>query len=209
MKNKVLACSAIVIIIGIIIVASLGFNVDVVYKDYFMIEVGIGEDFNIGDIKSITKDVLQNSSVDVEKSGNYQDNAIIKVREINDSQKVSLCNKINEKYGTEIKAEDIKVSYIPSIRLSDLVKPYIIPVVIATALILVYMAVRFSKLGIGKVLLQVVSLSCIAELLYFALIAITRYPVNRLTLPVAVIIYMTILTVLTGNFEKQLNVNEK
>ena len=63
--------------------------------------------------------------------------------------------------------------------------------------------VRFKKLGIGKVILQDVLMIIIAELLYFAIIAITRYPVNSLVMPVSLIIYVAIITTLTGIFEKQ------
>ena len=71
------------------------------------------------------------------------------------------------------------------------------------------MAIRFRKIGVSKVLYQAIVLTGLAELLYFSIIAITRYPLNRLVMPVAVVIYIIILTVLTGMFEKQLKIDEK
>ena len=108
-------------------------------------------------------------------------------------QKEQLITKINEKYGTEKKVSDMNATYIPRFKLIDVVKPYIIPVIATTVLILIYMAIRFRKLGTVKVLSHAITLTAIAELLYFALIAITRYPVNRLLMPVAIVIYITIL----------------
>lgn len=203
MKNKVLAVLAIIIIIGMIVIAAIGFNVDRNYKRYSLVEISIGKEFNINDIKTITDEVFQNSKVEIQKAGDFKDIVIIKTNEINDEQKETLNTKINEKYGTENTIENVKVNEISNFKLRDLVKPYIIPVIISTILILVYMAIRFKKLGIGKVILQDVLMIIIAELLYFAIIAITRYPVNSLVMPVSLIIYVAIITTLTGIFEKQ------
>ena len=52
-------------------------------------------------------------------------------------------------------------------------------------------------------------LTVVAEILYAAVIAITRYPVNRLVMPVGVIIYIAIVTVLTGTFEKQISTEKE
>lgn len=209
MKNKILIGLAIVILVGAILVAAVGFNVDASYKGYTLIDINIGQEFNINDIKAITDEVFGKSKVEIQKAGEFNDNVAIKVSEVTDEQKELLNNKINEKYGTENTLKDMKANYIPRFRLIDVVKPYIVPLITATLLILVYMAIRFRKLGVGKVLTQAIALPVIAELLYFALIAITRYPVNRLLMPVAVVIYITILTVLTGMFEKQLKTEEK
>ena len=70
------------------------------------------------------------------------------------------------------------------------------------------MIIRFNKLGAGKVVLQTLGMTVMAELLYFAIIAITRHQINGLVMPVSLIIYVTILSLLTGMFEKQRTVEE-
>ncbi len=204
MKNKIFAVLAIVIIIGIVIVATLGFKVDITYKGYHLIDINIGKDFNISDIKTITDEVFNNANVEIQKTGAYSDGVAIKVNEINDEQKELLNNKINEKFELENTIDDMNVNYIPRNRLRDIVKPYVIPLTVATVIILVYMIIRFRKVGPSKVIYQVISSIITAELLYSAIIAITRYPVNRLVMPVGVIIYISIITVLTGIYEKQI-----
>ena len=195
MKNKILIGLAIVIVVGAIIIATLGFNVDTSYKGYNIIDVDLGQEFNINDIKAITNDVFGKSKAEVQKGGDFRDVIIIKVTsDISDEQKEQLINKINEKYGTEKTVADINAVYIPRFKLIDVAKPYIFPVIASAVLILIYMAIRFRKLGTVKVLSQAISLTAIAELLYFALIAITRYPVNKLLMPVAVVIYITIIS---------------
>ena len=209
MKNKIFVGLLLVILIGIIIISLLGFNVDFSYKNYNLVDIKIGQDFNISDIEIITNEVFPNQNIEIQKAGVYSDNVAIKVNEITDEQKNNLNTKINEKFGLENKVEDIQVNYIPSYRLRDIVKPYIIPMGIVTVSIFVYMAIRFRKIGIAKVLIQTSILTIIAELLYMSIIAITRYPVNRLVLPVGVVIYITIITVITGMYEKQMSLMGK
>lgn len=209
MKNKILIGLAIVILVGIIITVAVGFNVDMCYRDYNLVDIKIGQDFNINDIKTITNEVFQKQNVEIQKAGVYSDNVVIKVNNITDEQKNLINTKINEKFGINNSVDDIKVNYIPSYKLRDIIKPYIIPLIITTVLILAYMAIRFRKIGIAKVIFQAVILTIIAELLYASIIVITRYPVNRLVMPVGVVIYITIITVLTGMFEKQKSLLEK
>ena len=90
-----------------------------------------------------------------------------------------------------------------------MIKPYIIPVLIITVLILIYMIIRFRKLGVVKVLCQTVILTLMAELLFFSLIAITRFQVNSILMPVALIIYLAMFTALTCIFEKQISAENK
>lgn len=209
MKNKILIGLAIVILVGIIITVAVGFNVDMCYRDYNLVDIKIGQDFNINDIKTITNEVFQKQNVEIQKAGVYSDNVVIKVNNITDEQKNLINTKINEKFGINNSVDDIKVNYIPSYKLRDIIKPYIIPLIITTVLILAYMAIRFRKIGIAKVISQAVILTIIAELLYASIIVITRYPVNGLVMPVGVVIYITIITVLTGMFEKQKSLLEK
>lgn len=209
MKNKILIGLAIVILVGIIITVAVGFNVDMCYRDYNLVDIKIGQNFNINDIKTIMNEVFQKENIEIQKAGVYSDNVVIKVSSITDEQKNLLNTKINEKFGLNNSVDDIEINYISSYRLRDIIKPYIIPLIITTVIILTYMAIRFRKIGISKVISQVVLLTVIAELLYGSIIVITRYPVNRLVMPVGVVIYITIITILTGMFEKQKSLLEK
>ena len=61
----------------------------------------------------------------------------------------------------------------------------------------------------NKIVAQLIGLSALAEALYVALIAITRFPVNRLVMPGAVTIYFVIVTFLTCGYEKQIKVDKE
>ena len=209
MKNKLFIGLAVVILIGIIVVAAFGFNVDYEYKHHSLIDINIGKEFNISDIKVITDEVFGKEKVEIQKAGTYSDKVVIRVSNISDEQKVNLNNKINEKYGIENKVEDMSVNKISSFRLRDVAKSYAIPLAITTVLIVIYMAIRYRKIGAKKVILQTLLFTVLAELLYGSIIAIVRYPVNGLVLPGTVVIYIAIITVLTAMFEKQVVIEEK
>ena len=210
MKNKILAGVAVIILIGIIIIAAVGFNLDTNYKEYKLIEIKIGKEFNISDIESITNEVFSKKKVEIQKVGDFEETVVIKLADsdISDDQKNTLNTKINEKFGIENSVDDITVNVVPKIKVFDLIKPYIVPIAIITVVVLIYMAIRFRKIGVVKVVVQTVGMTVMAELLYFAIIAITRHQINELVMPVALVIYVTILALLTGMFEKQKGIEE-
>lgn len=209
MKKKILALAAIVVLISIIVVAVRGFKVDYCFNAHKLVYIELGQEFNTKDIKAITDEVFPKENVVIQSSGVYSDNIVLSVNQISDEQKSLLSQKINEKYGVSTTAENIAVRSIPNYRLRDLVKAYIVPMLIAFAVAGVYIAVRYRKLGIVKVLVSFVSLTCIAEIMYFALIAISRFPVNRLVMPGALAIFFILTAYLVNGNEKQLKAEEE
>lgn len=204
MKNKFFALAALVVLVGIIVAAIFKFNVGYSYKAHTMVSIEIGQEFNEKDIKAITNEVFPKQQVEIQSSGVYKDILVLSVNEISAEQKEQLVSKLNEKYGIEINSEDIKPKYIPSYRLRDVVKVYIIPMLIATVAVIIYFIIRFRKIGIKGLLIQFLGLNIMAEALYIAILAITRFPINKLVMPGAVAIYFAITLFLTYGYEKQL-----
>lgn len=276
MKKKLSIIAIIITIIGIIIVAVKGFNVNLKYKAHKAINIPIGIEYNIEDIKSITNEVFGKEKVEIEKAGLYNDEVIVNVQNASDEQVENLKAKINEKYnikqnitisiGKEYNEEDIKtiakevfkkddvnvhkssedenyvvieseiiseksledlnnrinekyelqnttssigishvisVNEIGRVRLTDMAKQYIVYILIATIIILVYFVIRFRKLDSSKVLVKSVGLLALAELLYMAIIAITRYPIDKLVIMAAIAIYIIVITYLNKKFIDQ------
>ena len=98
MKKKLFIVAIIIIIIAAFIVAAIGYNVDIKYREHTSIIVPIGESFNEGDIKKITEEVFGTKDIIIEKSGLYDDEVSIRVSDASDEQIENLKNKINEKY---------------------------------------------------------------------------------------------------------------
>lgn len=212
MKKIVYAVLAVIIIIGIIVIATVGFNVDVIYSNHREVKVYVGKDYDINEVNQIVNEVISNEKVVINSVEKFNDSFVIKAKGISDEQVENLKQKISEKYeiSEENKDSMIKVSDVGSFRIRDLIKPYKLPVIIATVIILAYMAIRYKKLGIVKVILQEILVLAIAGSLLLSIIAITRCPVNRLFIPAGLTVY--ILTIITTNlqFTKQLeNIKNK
>ena len=82
MKNKIFLGLGVIILIGIIVVSIWGFNVEYSYKNNSSIFIEIGKDFNINDIKAITNEVFPKEKVEIQKTGSYSDNVVIKVNNV-------------------------------------------------------------------------------------------------------------------------------
>ncbi len=204
-KVKIIAILSIIIIIaGIIMIITKGYNFDLKYSDANRILLDIGTTFNNKDIKSITDEVLGNQKVMIQKVEVFEDAVSITAEEITEEQKTNLINKMNEKYGTTTKAEDIEITTIAHTRGRDIIKPYIVPFLIATIIIVIYMMIRYYKLNAFKVLLKTVCMVIYTQIMLFSIIAITRIPIGRLTIPMVLTVYILTLVGCTSRFENNL-----
>ncbi len=209
-KTKIIiAIIAVVIIAGIIVTLTAGLNFDLRYQESKSIQLYLETDFNISDIKQITDEVMPGEKVIIQKVEVYEDTVNITAKDITDEQKQGLIDKVNEKYGTELSADSIEVESIPNTRGRDIIKPYIVPFAIATLIILLYMAVRYRKLGVVKTLVKTVVISVVAQATLLNVMAITRIPIGIVTIPLVITVYLLTLVGLTTYFEQQLEKNKK
>ncbi len=200
---------AIIIIVGIIVTATIGLNYDLRYQETQRIELYIEKSFEVSDIKNIVEEVMSGTPVLIQKIEIYEDTIGIVAKDISEEQKEEIVNKINEKYETELVAEDIEIKSIPNTRGRDLLKPYILPFSIATIIILVYFTVRYYKLGIPKTLLTTIISLILSQVILLSIIAITRIPVGRVTMPMVIIVYLLMLLGLTNEFENKLKIEKE
>lgn len=208
-QKMIIAIIILIIIAGIIITATMGLNFDLRFQESKKVELYLGKDFEIKDIKQITNEVMPNQYVIVQKVEVYEDSVSIIAKDINDEQKQNLVNKVNEKYGTEISNDTTEIVTIPHTRGRDLVKPYILPFAISMIIILVYMAVRYRKLGVIKTVLQTIFVCILTQVVLLSIIAITRIPVGRLTMPISVAVYLLTLVGITSNLENKLKIENE
>ena len=210
-KNKlskntkiIITIIAIIILIGIAITCTIGLNFDLRYRDSKRMELYLEQDFNISDIKQMTDEVMPGKKVIIQKVEVYEDTVSITAENITDEEKQSLIDKVNEKYGTTLVAESTEIETIPNTRGRDIVKPYVVPFGIATLIILVYMAIRYRKLGVVKTLLKTIVIAIVAEMVLLSIMAITRIPIGIITIPLVITVYLLTLIGLTTYFEKEL-----
>lgn len=209
MKRIIYIVLAVVIILGIALTATIRLNVDIIYKAHEEVRVYIGKETDKKEIEAIAKDVLGNQKIVVSNIESFDDVFLIKAESTSDEQIENLKQKIVERYEIEDTESIITQNHVAKLRLRDLIKPYIslsyyMPILMSTVIILIFMAVRFKKLGSIKVLLQTVIMVVMAELLFLSIIAITRYPVNRYIIPAGLIVYTGTIIITNMQFIKSL-----
>ena len=198
MKNKIgIGIIALIIIIGIVVASIWGFNLGFTYSNHKEVDIYIGEEFENKEIYDIVKEIVGNQKIVIQKVELYEDMVAISVKDITDEQLENLNTKINEKYGIENKTEDILVTEVPSVSIVDIVKPYIIPAIISFALVMVYFIIYIAiykhqgnEINMPKALAETLIGIVAIQLLYFAILAITRLPINQFTMPIAAVLFV-------------------
>ena len=210
-KMKILAfiVSALIIAAGIAVILTIGLNFDIRYQEAKKIQLYLQKDFEISDIKQITDEVLPNQPVMLQKVEVFEDMVNIVAKDITEEQKTSIINKANEKYGTELTAESVEIISVPNTRGRDIVRPYIIPFGVATIIILVYMMIRYYKVGMIKTLFKTVLVLVMAQAVLLSVMAVARIPIGRVTIPLVLAVYLLSLVGLTTCFEKSLKEKKK
>ena len=204
-KTKILiALIAIILIAGTVMIFTKGLAFELKYQDNQKIELNIGKTFEEKDIKSITNDVFGKQPVMIQAIEVYKDAISITTTQITDEQKTELVTKINEKYGTEISADDVTIEDIAHIRGRDIIKPYIMPFSIATVIILVYLAIRYNKLNSLKVLLQTAGIIVLSQLVLLGIMAITRMGIGEVTISAILVVYVLSTYICTRKFDTDL-----
>ena len=93
---------------------------------------------------------------------------------------------------------------IGHLRGRDIVKPYVVPMLIATIIVLVYIGIRYSKLGVLKTVSTLLLRLIVTETLLLSIIAIFRISIGVYTMPVAILLYMGVILFTTISYENKL-----
>ena len=108
MKKKSLYIIMIIaVILGAIIVKVKGFNYSTLYSNHKRIEIIIGSEYDLKDVKKIADEATKSDNV-VRKSTLYGTSVSIDAKELSDDEITSLFAKLNEKYSKEYNIKDVK-----------------------------------------------------------------------------------------------------
>ena len=203
-KNKILyIITVLVIVAGIIVWKIKGFNLELQYSTRDQINLNNNTDINKEEVEQIVSEVLGNTRYFVQDVETFGNSVSIVADKITDEQKNQIIEKFNEKYGTKLKAEDVETVSIPFTRIKDVIRPFIIPGIVITIIILVYFFIRYNNIDKKKLLLKTVLYTIGTELLLYSIIAITRIPFGRIAVAGGVALYAIIITWLTAKFENE------
>lgn len=210
MKKSVLyVVIGLIIIIGIALGILKGLNYSLEYQANQKIELYIGKVVDRKDIEEITNNVFGKNENKVQIVEIFNDMVAITVKDSNDEQIENFVNAINEKYGVEYTKDDVEIIKESQMSILDIIKPYIIPIIIALALVVIYIAIRYHKLGFWKILLSTILWIIVIEALLYSVYAIIRLPVNAITIPIALMVFVFTVLGIIMNSENKLKLIKK
>lgn len=209
MKKIIYAILICVIIAGIVIIATVGLNADIIYSKNVELDIYIDSGYEKSDIEAIVKEVFPGERVIVQEIELFQDMVSVTIEDTRTDEELNtkieeLNTKINEKYEIENATEDITVTHNPRVKLSSLIIPYAVTLGISMVIILIYVGIRYKKLGIIKTLVTYVLSIGASEMLLLSIIAITRFSINRIVIPIGLLLLVVVITILGFISEKKL-----
>ena len=191
-KQMIFGIAVIVIIIGIVMKCMLGFNVGFVYGDYTRIDVYMSKAVELDEVKGIIEEIFK-GNYKIEYTDEFSDTVSIKAKGITDEQVKEIENKLNEKYEFEEGANHIVITTIPTMRVYDLIRDYIMPMVLSFVIVIAYFAIAFRKLGIYKSIIEPAISIILIGGVYVSLLVICRIPINEYVIPLGIFIYIASL----------------
>lgn len=191
-RNKkiiAIAIIALIILAGIVVVNIWGFNKELRFEQSQKIEIQIDQQVDVSKVKEIANEILGLNNM-VQTIEIYEDAVSIRAKSISEEQRNNIVNKIKENYEFEQEAENIDIKTVPATRIRDMYKQYGLPMVISGIVVVIYMAIRYYKKGILRVVTKSVIIPIVAQLLFFSIIAITRIPTGRFIPVLAILVYI-------------------
>lgn len=197
--------AVIIILLGMIVTGIWKTNFSLDYKEHTRIDVYLGKDYNLEDMKQIAKEVFSKEKIRYKEIETFHDSLSVHVSSLTEEQLGTFKEKVKEKYELEETDNSIVTTTIPHYRIRDMVKPYIIPIIIATILIFVYVGIRYLNLGVYKVIGVLLLRIVVSEAVLASIIEIARIPVGIYTMPVGIFVYMLVTVLTVVGYEKQIS----
>lgn len=191
MKNNkkiyALAITILVIIIGMIIIATKGFNYSFKYDNSVSISFNVNEESNEEELRNITNEVLGSKVKSIQTEDEL---VILEITSITEEEKQNLINKVNEKYNMELTSEDIVENEILRIDFGNIVSRYISSMICIAILSVIYFVIKYKNKKVWKIAVYSSLNIILTQMLYFSIIAITRIPVCNLIIPIAIVVFI-------------------
>ena len=204
--------TALIIVAGIAMSIFKGFNVELKYAANKKVNLTIKQEVEVEKIQEKADEIFGKGNSKIQVTGLLKDSVQITAKEITEEQKNTLVEKVNEIYSKEVAEGEsaqklldtskITIQSTENARLRNILKPYILPIIITTIVIGVYYIVRYRKLGIIKVIFKSSTIILVSQLVLLSVLVLTRFPMGRLTTPLILVVYTTSLVGININLMK-------
>lgn len=178
-KKLLLLGTILLIIAGIFVVALKGVKVSLKLQQHESMIIKVGKQVELKDIEEICNTTFENKKFVVRNVEMFNDSADIVVESITDEEKEKIVNKINEKYGTELTTQDLTINSNSNVRIRDIVRPYIFPIVVSVILIGGIYTIVYRNKEIVIKYIKTLLIIVITEMLIASIVAIVRIPLTQ------------------------------
>lgn len=206
-KSKILnimyIIAILVIIAGIVVICVWKTNFSLTYAEHTRIDVYLGKEYNIVDLQQIANEVFTGEEVSFQEIETFHDTVAINVKQVSEEQLSSLKEKIKAKYEIEEIDSSVVTTTVPHYRIRDIIKPYTIPMIITTLIILAYVAIRYMNLGMFKVAITLLLRMILVEGVIVSIIQIARIPVGEYMIPLGILAYILVTIVTVIGYENE------
>lgn len=231
-KKILIFAISLLILAGIIVVVLKGFNVSLNFRAHDTLKFVFEQKFEKSDVDKICKEVFKDKEYELKTVEVFTDAIYIIAPTITENEQEVLLTKLSNLYkkeenSSEESGENVEETTIfeklekgkdydfytdSKVRIRDIAKPYIIPSVISSVIIGIYIAVKYRKLHNGVFMIPVCETlgeMIIVLLSVLSLIAIIRIPFTSSVIPIVIFIMLVALMVKLVKLEKELkNVEE-
>ncbi len=188
--------SILIIIAGAATLYVAGFEKSIEYKAGTRIEIYIPQGYEKDDIINLAKESFETDEILLSRLDNINKVAGIKVAEYSQEQLDTYINNVVEKYRIVEEEKEIKKVIIPETRISTVLNPYVLPVLLITVLSLIYIIIRnYRSNNKIKMSLKVLGILVTTLCVYFSIIALFKIPFSIYTMPFALAIYIVTLLI--------------
>ena len=169
-RRKFFLFSALILVLGVVFTLIFGLNAGVDFKSGTRLDMLINKQFEINDVHAIVEEVVPDVEFEeITKYGNNKEFATTTFEQVIEPAKLTeIEKKLQDKYGPQVTKQE---STVDPVIANEMVNKAVIAVLIASAFIVVYIAIRF-ELYFG--------LACIGALLHDAFIPVAMFSIFRI-----------------------------
>ena len=190
MKNKIIyGLIALVIVLGIIMFFVHGFNVGNIYGANTKLDLYIEKGINLDEVQTIVNESFNGKEAIYQDVEYFGEMVLITLPPVTDEEVENFITKVNEKYELEYTKDDLDIITMPSMSFSEIIKSYIIPVLITIVLTIIYIVIRYRKLGVAKMAVKPIVAILVAELIILSVYLITNLPIDISIVPATLLAF--------------------
>lgn len=203
-KKIVILGLILLIIAGLIVVSLKGFQVSLMFGKHESVELKVGKEIDIKIVQEICDQIFDNQKYVIKELEVFGDSFQLNIKSITDDEKTNLINQVNEKFQTQKTVDDLKVHSVSNRRIRDVIKPYMMPMVIVFAIVMIYTLIRFRKIDSFKLIIDYIWKIILTEIILLSAVAIIRIPVNDVLINLFMIVAIVELVYFISKNEKKL-----